>query len=239
VDRREIITGVIEPPQSNTGSNIMMSNLSASLFGTQTAEVQTENTQQQASVEITKHADKDEVQPGSNVTYAIRIRNMSDETLKNIQVVDRFPENAITIIDAGNGMIEKEGIFWSLLELKPHTQWSGTYQVRTAQSLKHGDVIQTITEAHVGENVIGQLVSKTNVITELPQAGEGPISRAFENAQETLQPVQKAQAYNESAIALPTKSPNKLPRIFWLLTIFAGAVLGICVGIRWPRKKHC
>jgi len=240
IDRREIVTGVVAPPpKQSTGSNLL-SNLSAGLFSAQGTTEQAENATQpqQASVELTKRADKDEVQPGSTVTYAVHVRNTSEEALQNVQVIDRFPEKTMAVVDAGSGVAEAEGIHWTIVALEPRAQWSGTYQVRTAQDLKHGDVIQTVTEVQIGGSTIAQLASTTNIITELPQAGEGPVVRAFANAQETLQPIQEVRAYDGEETAAPAQSANGFPGIVWFLTIGTGAALGIGAGIRWPRRQR-
>lgn len=232
IDRREIVTAVVmPPPQKSATGETLLGNLSAGQRSGQ-------ETATQPNIELTRRADKDEVQPGSTVTFALHIRNLGEETLRDISVTDHFPPGAVQVSDVGRATVHSGSIRWAITQLRPREQWSATYQVRVAEDLEHGDEIQTSSEITVGERVIEQRTTTTNVITQLPQAGQIPIVSAFVYAGAALQPVENAGAFEARENKSDEQNSQEHTSIAWLIALTLSACIGIGAGIRWPRQHY-
>jgi uncharacterized repeat protein (TIGR01451 family) len=247
IGRQELVLPVIAPsPESESDffdSQAASSSSSSrrSLFSRREYAPQ-EDDANVTRIELTaeQSADKDEVQPGSLITYAVQVRNDGNEPAENLVVEDRFSREDITIRDAMKGKTSGESIAWTIPSLAPGEEWQGEYRARVSDNLTHGTVIERQVVVRSNSTLIAEATAGTNVIETLPQAGIGTFVFALDQARSRLH-VPLAQAVQPSATqqTKPTATPVpplRVPPALWITLMLAAAGVGSALALRMQRN---
>jgi len=225
VDRKEIVTEITNPPPPKPGSHSTGSVQTGSVsvdgsyfIGFKDGEfVMGEDGSDPASVkspiEVSLEADKDEVYPGSLITYSVTIKNVSDETMNNLRIMNTF---------AGKGTTT-----WAIDSLSKGKELTKKYHIYTAKDLENGETIIATTEVW-SNSVIATTNMQTNVITQAPQAGWGTFSIALNESKKYLSPPAHA-----ASAAPPAHTENETGfAILWIFLIITGLSLGGIIGLK-------
>ena len=227
MDQKQVAVRIAAPVQTES-SIPLFSTTSGFLDQAQEPQVSTVP----PSIIVTKQADKDEVQPGSMITYSIAVQNTGSQPVHNLHIVDAFPQGSLNVRDAGGGNATDSSVEWTIPVLAANDTWSTKYRARTSSSLDHGMIINTKTQALSNHQLIASAIIGTNVIDQLPQAGWGTYAVAFNEAQKHLRsPIKTHVAKQiEAVAAIPKKSSNGFPLPMWMLVIVGGIGVGMIAG---------
>ncbi len=89
---------------------------------------------------ITDHADP--VYAGDEVIYAISVRNVSDEPLDNVWLVDTVPEGTAFVEASGGGVFSEDGtVIWAIPALYPGATYAVDLTLRTSFATASGTVL--------------------------------------------------------------------------------------------------
>ncbi|PIR54127.1 hypothetical protein COU75_02500 [Candidatus Peregrinibacteria bacterium CG10_big_fil_rev_8_21_14_0_10_42_8] len=131
---------------------------------------------QQKSVLISKHADRNEVQPGDTVMYTVSLQNTTGRTLYNVLIEDRMDSDHVRILNASSGTTDGNSVSWVIPELGAGEDWSTVYNAQIDYRAPHGVVIpNVVTVSGDGMETISLTerisTSHINVISNLPPTG--------------------------------------------------------------------
>jgi len=125
-------------------------------------------------VEIRKTPTKQEVIQGGTIPFEITIRNLENHTLHNLTLDERFDDQILKVVDAGNGSISQNRLAWFIAALEPSEERTLRYSM---QIQKDAPAAPFQTTAYVyGEDVqemtSGLRMASTNIaVISLPQSG--------------------------------------------------------------------
>ena len=125
-----------------------------------------------ATVYLSKQADRYEAQPGDLVTFTVTLRNTSSTEARNLVVEDIFPEDKMSISDYGNGVNSGNMIRWNIDRLSPNETRTLTYRARLASYLRHGTVVNNTVRLSGGNLAsFPSASSDIHIVQYLPQTG--------------------------------------------------------------------
>jgi|GEM_PF-2750107 len=217
IDRKEIVTRIAAPPPPPIPPAAEPSAPQESADPPQPAA--------QEHLLLTLQASAEEAQPGSHISYAIRLLNTSDTPMQNTRVYVNVPENA-SITNAAGGNAEQGTLTWNIANLQPQETWNTTIQLHMAENLVHGNSQTVHVRAEVATDTVAQEWHTVRIVELLPQTGTAP-------SQITAQivPVQP------SAPSLIPPVPNRsiqLPRLpAWVFAAIAAIGLAAGAGAGW------
>ena len=157
-------------------STISVSNFQAVDYTTVGSAVAGAGLQKSKSVLISKVSDRNEVQPGDTVTYTVRLQNITGKTLHNISVEDRMNSPYIRVTNAQSGVLDGNGILWTIPELAPGQEWTVQYQAQIDYRAPHGvNIPNIVTVSGEGMETVSLAqriyTSHIEVISNLPPTG--------------------------------------------------------------------
>ena len=120
---------------------------------------------------IDKTADRTEALPGSLVSYTITIRNPGNDDIDNATLTDDYPENYITISDAGGAADTGGALQWNLGRLRANSTTVVRYRARLKTGLPRGTRIHNV--ATVRGDGMSRTDDHTIVVPTPPQTGLG------------------------------------------------------------------
>ncbi len=131
-------------------------------------------------LELRKSPDHEEVMPGSMVTFRLIVKNMSDRTLSNLTVEERFDDDVFQVVDAGAGGISENRLSWHIAALQQGEEKTVRYSLRVRSDAPSAPIQTT---AYVfGEELqtmrsSSRMASANIFIVSLPVSGadHGPI----------------------------------------------------------------
>ena len=238
IDRKEVVTEIEDPPPPGFGSG-SASGDDSYFIGFRDGEfvMGDENGSESGSdsspaIEITMEADKDEVQPGSMITYTVKLKNKSNQDLKDLRITNEHFDEKVEVKDAGGGTVDEGLITWFISSLPKGSTISKKYYVSASHNLKHGDTITTVSKVW-SNSMMGSTQEQTNVITQLPQAGWGKFAQALQNSKKYLStPAHAASAAPPATISSNNRSASP---ILWTIIIVTGLAIGGILGL---KKKY-
>ncbi len=143
-----------------------------------------------ASVTVQKFADRTEVRSGEQVYYTITIRNNSDETAEDLEVVDLFPAHMLSLSNTAGAESVAGGIRWRISKLLEGETRTITYSAAVAGGLTQGTVIQNTVGVR-GDNVEPSYANATVTVASnfvTPQTGLNDGTGPLENTRRFLSP---------------------------------------------------
>jgi len=172
-------------------------------------------------VTVDKTADRNEVQPGSTLSYTLSIRNLSDGVAEGLIVEDRFTAGTLTVEDAAGGYPTGNGIRWDIPSMGPSETRVIHYRVRVDYSMRHGQIItNNVNVTGLGFDRTATDSTQVSVIEFLPQTGEQSITRAFDESGQFLKRITSGGTNGESSV----------PFVLWTTIITMGMGIGSIVG---------
>lgn len=132
-------------------------------------------------VKVSKTPMTAEVLPGGTLQYVLSIKNISDQTLHNLVVEERFDDGVMSATAYGSGSLSQNRIAWLIPVLEPEMDMRLRYEFHLKKSLP--DTFQT-TSYVFGDELMdmtsaSRMASSTIALIALPQSGVelGPILR--------------------------------------------------------------
>lgn len=125
-------------------------------------------------VEIHKTPTVQEVIPGSTIPFEITIRNIGDHPLRSLTFEERFDDQIMEVLDAGNGSISQNRLAWHIAVLKPSEERSIHYSmlVRNDAPIAPLQTTAYIFGEDIREMTSGLRMASTDIaIIALPQSG--------------------------------------------------------------------
>lgn len=156
-----------------------------------------------SGVAVEKSADKSNVRPGDNVTFDIRVRNTSSQTIQNIVIEDAFLQEQMHIPNPGNAEYRGDRLNWYIDTLRPGELRTFVYTGHINENLPRGTTVVNEARAYIGNSPVGIPTAVSNVGVFLPRTGAndrylGPL----EDTSRFLTPVTAAGRSSLLAIAM-------------------------------------
>ncbi len=133
-------------------------------------------------IEITKSPNLKEVSPGSPVSFSLSVKNISENTLRNLTLEERFESGKLTVINAGGGGVTANRLAWQIVALRPNEQRTVHYTLKVKDDVG-AEPLQT-TAYLFGEDLkymtsSSRMISANIDIITMPEAGVelGPFLR--------------------------------------------------------------
>jgi hypothetical protein len=132
--------------------------------------------------------------------YTITISNTTSKNLTNLQVVDTFPGNLMSITEAGGGAPNGSGITWNNISLNANQTRTLIYRGRISFGARPGDVVHNTVVVSGGNlNTPSTASADVRLITYLPQTGASDYTRDLENSNQFLSPFRTAASNGTGA----------------------------------------
>lgn len=167
-----------------------------------------------ASVQLQVESDRTEVRAGDAVYYTVTVRNTSQATLDNFQVVYTFSPSQISILET-DGVPSADHVLWTVSSLAPDQKRALRLRAQVVASLQHGDIIRGTAIATINGAVQPvSALSQVSVIQNLPMTGAGDNTGPLENTRRFLSPFRGS------------KGSSAIPMAVWTATILMGLGMG-------------
>ncbi len=167
-------------------------------------------------LELTKDASTSEVFPGGMIEYTVRIRNNSNDVMRNIRVSDDLPNN-VSIIDDGNSDSRNaDRLNWNIGSLSRGASRVIRYRITIGNSYRVGQFVRNDVEATADNGNTEHASALVLVIGNLPQTGF--MNADLMGSTLNLRPITGNSASDSAA----------MPLMFWLA--LAGLTTGTGAG---------
>jgi len=87
---------------------------------------------------IDKSANKTKANPGDVITYTLTYKNIGEETLEEVTIVDDYDERYMTVVDAAGGTVADGTITWVFEDLAPDEERSVSYKLKVDEDMPDG-----------------------------------------------------------------------------------------------------
>lgn len=103
---------------------------------------------------IVQTASMSEVVPGGTIRYTITVKNITRETLHNVDVIDRYNPEMIDIVQPlfDGGIVNGNQIEWFVPKIFAGQSWTTTFTARAKDTLVAGDRIVLMAHAYSDES---------------------------------------------------------------------------------------
>lgn len=155
-----------------------------------------------------------EVQPGTRITYTLRVRNTGDTDINGAEVVFDYDENQMTVVNAGGGTIGNS-VHW-FIDLSAGQTRALQVVMLVNKNLAHGAALEASARV-LGVDGDPSAFASVGVIKAMPQTG---MNDFFAPLEDTTRFVTQRQAAS-TALTLA-----------WVGMIISGMVSGMMVGRR-------
>jgi len=178
---------------------------------------------------IDKRASQQEAKPGDLVTYTVTLRNLTNNTAKNVRVEDRFSAGSISIQDAGGGDVIGNGIAWDVPTLGPNDTRVFTYRIRIGPDMRHGEIVSnTVVATSQDFDRPATDIEEVRVLTQLPQTGAvGGFFRSFRETAQNLRPTSRIASLAPEGSGTGAAA---IEFIVWTSIISIGLLGGTVIG---------
>jgi uncharacterized repeat protein (TIGR01451 family) len=234
--RQEVITLVSAEPMQNEERNVLSSTQEEQVEASQSNSQEDTFDPSDADISVEQEADKDEVQPGSLMSFTILVTNEGEDAVKGLTVEETFSASDLTVRDANGGSVQGGRIRWTIANLAAGQTWEKTYRARIAESVEHGTVLEREVTVSIDGETVADSGGETDVIENLPQAGIGTFAFAVEQVRASLRPVHAGAMETPEVLSQKTSTPVTLPRALWLLGIVGG--IGAGGFFAWRRAAR-
>ncbi len=166
-------------------------------------------------VGISVDADRSEANPGDDVQYWVRVRNLYSGNLPQWKVAFYFVPTSMQVIDSGGGRMEGDHVVFNVPASRSDEEHVYSIRVHLFRNLKEGQVLRTY-GSMIWDGTISPACSKTDlrIVTVRPATGAG----------DNVNPVENLQAYLRPVNAAANGSP--LPLALWIIVAIGGVALG-------------
>ncbi len=144
-----------------------------------------------AVVGVYLEADRSEANPGDDVRYWLRMKNLSNQTLPQWKIGFFFEPSQMQMLNAGGGRVEGDHVTFVVPAMRPNEIQSFTVRVHLYKKLRAGEVIKTYGSIIDG-GLSGMICSKheLRIIARPPVTGAEDGTREVEDVRQYLRPVQ-------------------------------------------------
>ncbi len=171
-------------------------------------------------VGLSVESDRSEANPGDDVRYWIRARNLYSRDLPQWKVAFFFDPNDMQILDAGGGRIQGDHILFNVPASRSDEEHVYSVRVHLFKKHKNGKVIR-VYGSMVWDGTISPACSKNELrIIEKP-----PVTGADDDY---TGPVENLQAFLRPVNAATHGSP--MPLLVWIAVAAAGIAIGGAVS---------
>ena len=176
------------------------------------------------TVGLSLESDRSEANPGDEVLYWIKARNLYVRDLPSWKVAFFFDHNQMQIIDASNARGDGDHLTFIVPSMRPNEDVTFSVRVRLLRNLKPGTVIRTY-GSMIWDGSIGAACSKNDlvIIARPPVTGIGDNTGPVENLQAFIRPISAAS------------NGSPMPLMVWMGIALTGITLGGIVGKRVQR----
>ena len=173
------------------------------------------------TVGLSLESDRSEANPGDEVLYWIKARNLYVRDLPSWKVAFFFDHNQMQIVDASNARGDGDHLTFIVPSMRPNEDVTFSVRVRLLRNLKPGTVVRTY-GSMIWDGSIGAACSKNDlvIIARPPVTGIGDNTGPVENLQAYLRPISAAS------------NGSPMPLMVWMGIALMGITLGGIVGKR-------
>lgn len=168
---------------------------------------------------VSLSAERNEANPGDDVRYWIKIKNLYDRQMPEWRIAFFFDRNQMQILETGGGRIEGDHITFAVPPMSSGEERTLSVRVHLYRNLRAGAVLRTYASM-IWDGTIQPACAKHDlrIIERPPVTGAGDGVSPVENLQAFLRPINSAS------------NGSPMPLLLWASVAVAGVTLGGRLG---------